>query len=56
MQTGTIVMMVLVLGWVWGGFAYLIWRSMVAEQTRAGRVGAAGGTTAPDGADRGSEG
>jgi len=32
MENGTIVMMVLVLGLVWGGFAVLLWMSMKAER------------------------
>jgi len=32
MQIGTIVMMVLVLGLVWGGFAVLLWMSIKAER------------------------
>ncbi len=32
MQFGTIVMMVLVLGLVWGGFGVLLWKSMKAEE------------------------
>lgn len=32
MEVGTIVMMVLVLGLVWGGFAVLLWMSMKAER------------------------
>ena len=32
MQGGTIVMMVLVLGLVWGGFAVLLWMSMKADR------------------------
>ena len=31
MESGTIVMMVLVLGLVWGGFAVLLWMSIKAE-------------------------
>ncbi len=34
MENGTIVMMVLVLGLVWGGFAVLLWMSMRAERHR----------------------
>ncbi len=34
MQTGTIVMMVLILGSVWGGFAWLLWLSMRADAHR----------------------
>jgi len=33
MENGTIVMMVLVLGLVWGGFAVLLWMSMKAERS-----------------------
>lgn len=32
MENGTIVMMVLVLGLIWGGFATLLWMSMKAER------------------------
>ena len=36
MQTGTLIMMVLVLGILWGGFATLIMVSMRAEKRRSG--------------------
>lgn len=36
MQTGTLIMMVLVLGVLWGGFATLIVVSMRAEKRRPG--------------------
>ena len=32
MEVGTVVMMVLVLGFVWGGFAVLLWMSVRAER------------------------
>jgi hypothetical protein len=32
METGTIVMMVLVIGFVWGGFALLLWKSIRADR------------------------
>ena len=32
MEVGTVVMMVLVLGFVWGGFAVLLWMSARAER------------------------
>lgn len=56
MQTGTVVMMVLILGWVWGGFAYLLWRSMKAERARATDAGVAAEGDALDSGNRGSEG
>lgn len=34
METGTIVMMILVIGFVWGGFAVLLIKSMRAESNR----------------------
>jgi LPS O-antigen subunit length determinant protein (WzzB/FepE family) len=32
METGTVVMMVLIIGLVWGGFGVLLWKSMKADQ------------------------
>lgn len=32
MEIGTIVMMVLVLGFVWGGFILLLWRSIKIDR------------------------
>ncbi len=37
MEPGTIVMMVLVLGIVWGGFGVLLWLSMRADQAKRER-------------------
>ena len=34
MQTGTVIMMVLVLGVVWGGFGLLLWRSFQIDRRR----------------------
>lgn len=34
MQTGTIVMMILILGVVWGGFAMLLYWSVQADRRR----------------------
>ena len=34
METGTIVMMVLIIGLVWGGFAALLFKSIRADQRR----------------------
>ena len=36
MRFGTIFMMVFVLGFVWGGFAYLLYRSVRAEEKKRG--------------------
>ena len=35
METGTILMMILVIGFVWGGFGLLLLKSMRAESNRA---------------------
>lgn len=35
MQTGTWLMMALILGIVWGGFGVLLWRSMRAEARKS---------------------
>lgn len=37
MQTGTWFMMALILGIVWGGFALLLWRSVVVDRRKAQR-------------------
>ncbi len=50
MQTGTLVMMVLILGIVWGGFAALLMHSMKAEKRRA-----AGGPSIISGKPRGGQ-
>lgn len=34
MQTGTVLMMVVILGLVWGGFAWLLWRSARIDRQR----------------------
>lgn len=34
MQIGTVLMMILILGFVWGGFAILLWRSMQIDRAR----------------------
>lgn len=34
MQSGTLLMMVLILGLVWGGFAWLLWRSIRIDSRR----------------------
>lgn len=34
MQSGTVVMMVLILGFVWGGFGWLLWRSFRIDRQR----------------------
>lgn len=36
MQTGTWLMMAVILGIVWGGFGVLMWRSMQAERRKSG--------------------
>ena len=36
MQTGTLVMMIVVLGVVWGGFGLLLWYSMQSDRRRRG--------------------
>lgn len=37
MQAGTIGMMIVMLGIVWGGFALLLWRSARIDRQRRGR-------------------
>ena len=36
MELGTVVMMILVLGLVWGGFGVLLWRSIRIDRQRRG--------------------
>ncbi len=36
MEFGTVVMMVFVLGVVWGGFGLLLWRSIQIDRQRGG--------------------
>ena len=38
MQTGTLVMMVLILGLVWGGFVALLMHSIKADKQRAAKL------------------
>ncbi len=36
MQTGPLVMMIFILGTVWGGFGWLLWRSLQIDRQKRG--------------------
>ena len=49
MESGTLLMMVIVLGVLWGGFAFLLIRSMQVERHRVESTSSTDAAAAPDG-------